>query len=261
MNWLMTPFINGLVGTYGLTGSLGMAVILVTVVVKLLTLPLVLPSLKSADKMRELQPKLKKLTEKFGKDKEGLAKAQMQLYKEEGVNPLSGCLPQLLTIGILIIFFSAFSLVSNVAAGKMGVEEINRYLVPGLRLAADFKFEVMFLGSNLMTTPAAIAAKEGLVKMWLPIILLLGSGGLQYWSAKMMMPDKSPKVDDTAYVKETPGAGDDMMAAMRTQSLYVMPAMTVFIGWNFSIGMLLYWFMNSVLMVGQQMVVSRKKAK
>ena len=66
-----------------------------------------------------------------------------------------------------------------------------------------------------------------------------------------MMP--SPKIDKMV-VKETKDKEDDMMSAMRTQSMYMMPLMTVLIGWNFSMGMLLYWFVNSLVMLLQQIL-------
>ena len=70
---------------------------------------------------------------------------------------------------------------------------------------------------------------------------------------------------DTAYTKETPGKEDDMMAMMRTQSTYMMPLMTIFIGFNFSVGILLYWFVNSAVMAGQQILITeidkRKEGK
>jgi len=62
---------------------------------------------------------------------------------------------------------------------------------------------------------------------------------------------------DVNVVKETKDKEDDMMSAMRMQSTYMMPLMTIFIGWNFSLGMLLYWFVNSGVMLVQQLVVGK----
>jgi len=79
----------------------------------------------------------------------------------------------------------------------------------------------------------------------------------------MMMPasaktsDGKPAINQSAYVKATPEKSDDMMETMRTQSMYMMPLMTIFIGWNFSLGILLYWFVNSGVMLVQQIVVAR----
>jgi len=258
MNLLIAPFVNALFGFYYLTGNLGWSVVIVTVLIRLLLIPLVLPSLKSAKKMAELQPKLKKLQEKWGKEKEKLAKAQMDLYKEEGINPLSGCLPQIAQIAVLIIFFSAFNLVSDYSIGKGTVAGINSHLIPSFQINQDFKFDVTFMGSILSDTPSGVF-KSGLSILWiLPFILLVGSGALQYLSAKMMMP--TPKIDEKM-VEKTKDKEDDMMGMMRTQSLYMMPAMTIFIGWGFSLGMLLYWFVNSGVMLAQQLVVAKMDKK
>lgn len=258
MNLFIAPFVNALFGLYYLVGNFGWAVILVTIIIRLVLLPLVWPSLKSASKIRELQPKLNKLKEKYGKDKQAIAKAQMELYKQEGINPLSGCLPQILQIVVLLLFFSAFNMVTNFSGGKGSVEQINTQLIPSFRIDESFKFDLGFLGSDLAMTPSKIF-KEGInLNLILPLFLLLGSGALQFFSAKLMMPN--PKLDEKI-VEKTKDKEDDMMATMRTQSMYMMPAMTIFIGWNFSLGLLLYWFTTSALMIGQQVLVNRVNKK
>jgi membrane protein insertase Oxa1/YidC/SpoIIIJ len=73
-----------------------------------------------------------------------------------------------------------------------------------------------------------------------------------------MMP--APKLDEKA-VAQTKDKEDDMMSAMRTQSLYMMPAMTIIIGWGFNLGILLYWFVNSAVMLGQQLVMGNMNKK
>jgi len=254
MNLFIAPFVNALFGLYYLVGNFGWAVILVTIIIRLVLLPLVWPSLKSAKRIREIQPRINKLKEKYGKDKQAMAKAQMDLYKQEGINPLSGCLPQILQIVVLLLFFSAFNMVTGFSGGKGSVEQINTQLIPSFRIDEGFKFDLDFLGSNLAMTPARLF-KEGIsLNLILPIFLLLGSGVLQFFSAKLMMPNS--KIDEKI-VEKTKDKEDDMMAAMRTQSMYIMPAMTIFIGWNFSLGLLLYWFTTSALMIGQQILVNK----
>ena len=259
MNLFIAPFVNALFGLYYLLGNFGWAVIAVTIIIKLILFPLVWPSLKSAKRIREVQPKLNKLKEKYGKDKQAMAKAQMELYKQEGINPLSGCLPQILQIAVLLLFFSAFNMVTGFSGRTKGsVEQINAQLIPSYRIDDNFKFNLNFFGSDLSTTPSKLV-KEGInINLLLPAILLLGSGVLQFFSAKLMMPN--PKAD-MEVVKATKDKEDDMMATMRTQSMYMMPAMTIFIGWNFSLGMLLYWFTTSVLMIGQQVLVNKVNKK
>jgi YidC/Oxa1 family membrane protein insertase len=258
MNLFIAPFVNALFGVYYLVGNFGWSIILVTLVIRLILFPLVLPSLKSAQKIRELQPKLNKLKEKYGTDKQGLAKAQMGLYKEEGVNPMSGCLPQIIQIAVLLLFFSAFNMVSSFSGGKVALDRINSNLIQSFKIDQNFKFDLNFFGSNLSQTPAKLFSAGAGVGLILPFILLIGSGALQYWSAKLMMP--APKVSESI-AKETKGKEDDMMAAMRTQSTYFMPLMTIFIGWSFSLGLLLYWFTTSALMIVQQLVFNRVNNK
>lgn len=264
MNLLTAPFINALFGFYYLVGNLGWSVVIVTALIKLITLPLVLPSIKTSKIMQTLNPRLKQLQEKYKNDKQKLATAQMELYKEYGVNPLAGCLPQLLQIAVLLLFFSAFNSVIAFGHGQIAREQVNSFLIQPFRVEQNFAFSLDFLGSNLGITPAKAFGTGIIGAMLLPFLLLVGSGAAQFLSAKMMMPSstkatdgKPIKVNDTAYTKETPGKEDDMMAAMRTQSLYFMPLMTIFIGWNFSLGVLLYWFVNSVTMIFQQLAVAR----
>lgn len=258
MNILIAPFVNALFGFYYLVGNLGWSVVLVTVLIRMILMPLVVPSMKSAKRMSELQPKLKKLQEQYGKEKEKLAKAQMDLYKTEGINPLSGCLPQLLQVAVLIVFFSAFNLVTNYSMGKGKIEDINKQLIPSFQIKNDFKFSTNFMGSELSATPANVFSKGIGMDLILPLVLLIGSGALQYFSSKLMMP--APKLDEKA-VAITKDKEDDMMSTMRTQSLYMMPLMTVVIGWNFSLGILLYWFVNSAVMLGQQLVTGNLNKK
>jgi YidC/Oxa1 family membrane protein insertase len=258
MNIFISPFVNALFGFYYLVGNLGWAIVLVTVFIRLILLPLVVPSLKSAQKMRVLQPKLNKLKEKYGSDKQGLATAQMNLYKQEGINPLSGCLPQILQIAVLLLFFSAFNIVTGYSQGKGTTEQVNSHLISPFKINNEFRFDIGFFGARLDQTPAKIFSEGINLSLILPAILLLGSGLLQFWSAKLMMP--APKMDKNV-VEATKDKEDDMMSAMRTQSTYLMPLMTVFIGWNFSLGLLLYWFVNSLVMVGQQLVVNKISKK
>lgn len=253
---LVSPFVNALFLFYNLTGNLGVAVIVVTILIRVLLLPILLPSLRSAKKMRLLQPKLKKLQEKYKDNKTELAKAQTDFYRENGINPLSGCLPQIFQIGILIVFYNAFNSVILFAEGKLGVEVINKHLLPFLQVKNDFVFNLDFLGTNLSSIPSKLFATGDFNKFALPVVFLLLSGLAQYLTAKFLMPTAS--VDEKVVENETPkDKEDDMMAAMRTQSLYMMPLMTVVIGWNFSVGLILYWLISSLVVIGQQVLAEK----
>lgn len=112
-NWLLKPIENG---TYWilnslelLTGSPGLTLILIALLVKLLLLPLSIKSAISMKKMRMLQPKLNKLQEKWGYDPQLLQQKTMELYRQEKANPLGGCLPLLLQIPVFFALFRVLS--------------------------------------------------------------------------------------------------------------------------------------------------------
>jgi YidC/Oxa1 family membrane protein insertase len=93
----------------GIAGSMGLAIALLTIFIKLITSPLLYKSYLSGAKMRVLRPDIAKLKEKFGDDKQGMMMEQMKLFREAGVNQLGGCLPALLQIPIFFALFSLFN--------------------------------------------------------------------------------------------------------------------------------------------------------
>src|SRR5689334_7590496 len=95
-------FAEGLGQLYLLTGNLGLALIVMTLVIRLVLLPLTLPSIRAQKKIQELQPELKKLKTKHGADKQAYQMEQLELYRKYNVNPLAGCIPQILQLGVLI---------------------------------------------------------------------------------------------------------------------------------------------------------------
>lgn len=96
---------SALVYFYNLTGNAGLAIISLTILVRLLLYPLVHKQLKSMQQLQRIQPRIRRLQEKYKDDKEKLNQELMKLYKEEGVNPASGCLPLLAQMPVLILLF------------------------------------------------------------------------------------------------------------------------------------------------------------
>ena len=92
---------------YSFVGNYGVAIIIMTVLVRVCTLPIMQRQMKSMERMRALQPQLKVLQEKYADDRQKLSEEQMKMYKTEGVNPLGGCLPMLLQFPVFIGLFYA----------------------------------------------------------------------------------------------------------------------------------------------------------
>lgn len=102
LDFLVQPLVSILDALAGWTGSFGLSVILLTLIVRIVLLPFGLKGLKSAARMRELQPKLKEITERYKDDPQEQQKRMMAFYKENNFNPLGGCLPTLLQFPVMI---------------------------------------------------------------------------------------------------------------------------------------------------------------
>ena len=94
---------------YGVVGNYGVAIIIVTILMRIIVFPLTLKQEKSMKKMRELQPELEKIKEKYKDDPQEYQRKTAELYRESGVNPLGGCLPLLIQMPIFVALYWAFS--------------------------------------------------------------------------------------------------------------------------------------------------------
>jgi YidC/Oxa1 family membrane protein insertase len=242
---LFHPLLNTLVFLTKSTGNLGLAIIVLTVGLRLIMTPLVLPSLKTSKKMQELSPELEELKKKFKDDKQGLITAQAELYKKHGLNPAAGCLPQIVQIVVLIALFNAFNTVLKPSEAGI-VNQLNPVLYEGNKLADDFQLSTHFLYMDL--TKPDVFHIPGL-PIPLPGLFLILSAVVQLLSSKMLMPvvKKQEKL-----ALKTEEKSDDMMAQTQEQMLYMFPVMTIIFGFQFPAGLVLYWFVFSLVSSVQQ---------
>jgi YidC/Oxa1 family membrane protein insertase len=177
--------------------------------------------------MQDLQPKLDALKEKLKGDQQGLAKATMELYKQEKISPFSSCLPLLIQFPFLIAVYSVFR------NGLAGGEKMNALY--------------SFIHNPGVLNPISF----GLLDLSKPnIFLAILAGGAQWWVSKMLVAKKQPAV---------PGAKDESMAAtMNKQMTIFMPLMTIFIGISLPAGLTLYWLVTTLLTGVQQLYIFRK---
>ena len=102
---LYQPIFNVLIALYNLIPDFGVALIVLTILLRLALFPLSQKSIKSQKELSEIQPEIKKLQQQYKDDKQKQAQALMELYKEKKVNPMSGCLPLLIQLPILIALY------------------------------------------------------------------------------------------------------------------------------------------------------------
>jgi YidC/Oxa1 family membrane protein insertase len=150
------------------TGSAGLGVILFTIGVKTLLLPLTVTSIKSSKAMQELQPKIKELQKKYGKDRARLSQETMALYQAHKVNPMAGCLPVLIQMPI---FFGVYRAIAHLSEGK------------GFA-GASHVWEGSFLWLNSLNDADPYKI--------LPIL----AGVFQFMQTKMMRPANQGKIED-----------------------------------------------------------------
>ncbi|HUW24568.1 MAG TPA: YidC/Oxa1 family membrane protein insertase [Patescibacteria group bacterium] len=246
---LAQPILNVLILFYKIFFSnLGLATIALTALVRLLLIPLTNPQMKSAQKIQELGPEMEKIKTKFGKNKQKLMQAQMELYKKHGINPTAGCLPQILNFAILISMFQVFNQVMR--AGASAAETLNRSLYSFAQLPPNSTFNFQFLFFDL-SRPDLIQI-PGFVA--LPGILAILATVFQFLSSKMMMP--VVKVQEKG-AKATETQSDDISTMMQKQMLYFFPLMTLILAYTMPSGVMLYWLIFSLFTLLQQWLVNR----
>ena len=230
MDWLwnnlvMNPMVNSLLFLYDLLfHNFALAILVFTLLVRVITAPLTIQSQKSTKKLQELQQSddWKKLQEKYAKDKEKLVQEQGKLYQQAGVNPLGGCLPTLVQFPILIGLYQAINLV--MAATPVQLLNLSQHLYPGLPNVANLiplntKFLWLHLG---LPDPYYI----------LPLIVVVTT-----WLQSKVM---------------TPPTGSDPQAAQMSQSMAItMPLMIGWMSLSFASGLSIYWVIANVVGIAQ----------
>ena len=203
-------------------GNLGLPIIAITLITKLVLLPLVLPSMKSAKKMQDLKPHLDKLKSKHT-DKKDLQTAQMALYKEHGINPAAGCLPQIVQIIILIALYGVF------------IDFIKQPSIGGVVVNPHFLYLDLTKPDHTYIMPVL----AGLTQL---IFSLMMQSGVESHVVNPKNKEEKKKEEDNL----------EMAASMQQQMIYMMPLMTVLISLNFQSGLILYWVASTVFSIIQQ---------
>jgi YidC/Oxa1 family membrane protein insertase len=211
---------------YRLIPNYGVAIILVTILLKVLLFPLTHKSYESTARMQALQPKMNELREKFKNNPQKLNQEMAAMYKKEGVSPLGGCLPMLLQFPILIAFYGLLNTHFALRGAVFIPGWINDLSAP----EAVITFSPISITRNFQFD--AIRA--------LPFIMLVTT----FLSSKLM---QSPSTDAS-------GRNMKMMT-------YMMPVMFFFILYNMPSGLLLYWTMQNIFTVAQQWYINHRRQK
>jgi YidC/Oxa1 family membrane protein insertase len=234
---LFNSFIAGL----GIPYSWGWSIILLTLLLKLVTLPLTRKQLQSTKATQDLQPRLAELQAKYGKDRQKLSEEQMKLYKEAGVNPMGGCLPLLIQMPILFGLYQAL----YILARQPEFANAQFFWIPNLALPSQtpVTYEgVNFQGTNWIQGTISTQQWALLIAYFsLPIVMLV----TQILMQKMSQPPKS---------KSATGAKSqsEMQTQMMGSMMMFMPLMFGYITLVVPSGLTLYWVTSNIIQIVQQ---------
>jgi len=237
----------------GLPGTLGLAIIALTFLIRLILYPFTAAQIKSTQKMASLKPHMDKIREKFKKDTMRQQQEMAKLYKEHGINPAAGCLPLLIQFPVFISLYNVLLHVVSSSNIAQTTEEINKILYfPGFKI--DKPWDPTFLGINLGSRPSDWQ-HVGIFLLAVPVI----TAALQYFQTRMMTPQAQEKVVEKL-AKEKQTDVNDFANIMQKQMLYIFPVMIGFASYSFPIGLSLYWNTFSLFGIIQQYLVQREKA-
>jgi YidC/Oxa1 family membrane protein insertase len=254
-------FAAALAGFYALVGNYGLAIILLTVAVRVLLLPLSIKQTRSMREMQRIQPEVKKIQAKHKGDRQKMNEEMMALYKEHGVNPFGGCLPLLMQFPVFIALYRLISVPLDYMGYEFSgtqdwqpvevsgiMEQVqNSALARGLDTAA---VEVnSFLGVfRLDCKPADVfavnAGCDGGIVGLIPYLILIGLMGFTtFYQQKQMQAQR--------------GATTDPQAQQMQIFMKIMPFMLMFFSFNFAAGLTLYWLTTNLWSIVQQHIMLR----
>ena len=224
LSWLETILKWALEGFNFITHNYGISIILLTILVKLLLIPLSKKGTESTAKMSALQPKMQEIQQKYKDDPEAQNAAVAKLYKEEGINPMGSCLPLLIQFPIFIGLYGLLNKDFSLRGAMFIPGWISDLSIP--ETIFTLPFSIPFLGNKIHL---------------LPIL----------YTFSMIF---SMKITQSA-TTSSQGSGKGMMWFMT----YGMPILFFFILYNAPSGLLIYWSMSNLLSIIQQVYTNRKK--
>ncbi len=252
--WLFNPIFQALfillVWVDSITGDIGISIIVMTLVVRTALIPLFRRQIVSTKRMQLVQPELKELQKRFKGDRARFSQAQMELYKERGVNPASGCLPMLLQLPLLLIVYQVISQgLTNPDPTAMltvfGHQVVNVQCVNGLGTPAYNPYQpcidttVTWLGNMDVSKPQVLFT--------LPLIggfsiLAFISAMLQLVQSRMTMP---------------PGgaAYQDQNSKVQRQLVLFLPLISILYGGFLPAGLFIYWIVTTIFGIAQQYLI------
>ena len=201
-------------------GNVGLAIIALTICIRIILFPLANKSFKSMNKMKVLQPQMMEIRKRYGNDKVQMQKEVMALYKKEKANPLAGCLPILLQIPVFFALYKVLTVTLEMRQAPF-YGWINDLSVPD---------------------PYSIFNMFGLIPIDLPSFLIIGMWPLLMGATMFLQQKLNPAPPDPIQAKV----------------MGMLPFIFIFLFAQFAAGLVLYWTCNNILSIAQQWIIMKK---
>lgn len=248
---ILNPFVTILTWLYAaLNQDIVLAIIVLTVIIRFLTYPLLARQQESSRKMQQLQPQLKKIQEKYKNDKEKLSQAQMKLYRENKVNPVGGCLPLVIQFPILIGLYQAIFFALAATPFQL-VDLSERLLIPGLD--SLIPLQRMWLGMDLTLPPTTNPAYA----LVLPLLVLVTTWVQSKLTMATTKGNQDSKDKDDDDDEQSSGIGGQAQAMTKSMTT-IMPLMFGFFSLSFSVGLSIYFVTSNLIGIVQYSPQGRK---
>jgi len=228
---IYTPIFNIFVGMYNYIPDVGVVIVILTIIIRILLMPANAKSIKAQKSLSELQPKLQDLKEKHKDNQQLLAQETMKLYKDHKVNPFGSCLPILIQIPLFLAFYW-------VLRDGLTTDNFDK-LYPFI--SSPGHINSLFMGMVDLAKP----------QVWIAAL----AAAAQYFQVKMLSKTKAPKDAGEG------GKDENMAAMMNKQMTFMMPGITLIIGFSLPGGLLLYWLVSTLFAIGQQKFVFKEMDK
>ena len=277
---------------YGLINNYGIAIILFTVIIKIVLLPLSIKQQKTMKKSSELQEKMKVIQFKYKNDPEKMNQEMMSLYKSENMSPFSGCLTAIVQ---LLLLLSIFYLVRSPLTfmEKIPTENINHYVqqlqesgktvsqvYPEIDLIREYQFlkeknpedanvdklniQMNFLGLDLSKIPQQNMTDYTVYII--PALYILSSFISIRMTTAMQLKNANKQKEEKATIDGTTGKelipqeeNNEMDAVMQTNKMmsWMMPIMSISIAFIAPLGLALYWLISNILMIVERLILNK----
>lgn len=259
---IVQPIFNLLSLIYGILPghNFGVAIIIFTIIVRLLMWPLIKKQLHQTKKLRKLQPELKKIKKAAKGDRQREAQLQMELYRERGVSPFASLLPLLIQLPIFIGLYLGLQRVVKDPREMIDFSYGFIQNLPFLRSLSDNigQFDETLFGI-VDLTKAALGA-GGIY--WPAMIIVLASVVIQFYQSKQLMPQTKDARKLREILRDA-GQGkqadqDEVNAAIGRSTKYMLPALIFIVTVNIASALSLYWLVSGIVAFIQQHIVLSK---